>query len=310
MTAPTALLAESADLLASPWRFQAHPEVWLLVAFVVASWWYAIRYIGPHTPEVRAGAPIVTTSQKRLFVLAVLMLWLASDWPIHDISEEYLYAVHMFQHMALSYFLPPLVLLATPVWLFRAIIGSQRAGRVISWLARPVIAGVIFNVMVMVTHIPALVNRSVSNAPLHYSLHVGLVLSSLLMWIPIAAPDPAMRVGYGGRMVYLFLMSVIPTVPAAWLTFAEGAVYKHYDIAVRVWGLSVTTDQQIAGAIMKVGGSIFLWSIIVFLWFKRFMAGYGQRQSYVRSPEPPLTFEAVTREFDRVPAKPEPTRDL
>ena len=310
MTAPTALLAESADLLASPWRFQAHPEVWLLVAFVVASWWYAIRFIGPHTPEVRAGAPIVTTSQRRLFVLAVLMLWLSSDWPIHDISEEYLYAVHMFQHMALSYFLPPLVLLATPVWLFRAIIGSQRAGRVISWLARPVIAGVIFNVMVMVTHIPALVNRSVSNAPLHYSLHVGLVLSSLLMWIPIAAPDPAMRVGYGGRMVYLFLMSVIPTVPAAWLTFAEGAVYKHYDIAVRVWGLSVTTDQQIAGAIMKVGGSIFLWSIIVFLWFKRFMAGYGQRQSYVRSPEPPLTFEAVTREFDRVPAKPEPTRDL
>lgn len=310
MTAPTALLAESADLLASPWRFQSHPEVWLLVAFVVASWWYAIRFIGPHTPEVRAGAPIVTTSQKRLFVLAVLMLWLSSDWPIHDISEEYLYAVHMFQHMALSYFLPLLVLLATPVWLFRAIIGSQRAGRVISWLARPVIAGVIFNVMVMVTHIPALVNRSVSNAPLHYSLHVGLVLSSLLMWIPIAAPDPAMRVGYGGRMVYLFLMSVIPTVPAAWLTFAEGAVYKHYDIAVRVWGLSVTTDQQIAGAIMKVGGSIFLWSIIVFLWFKRFMAGYGQRQSYVRSPEPPLTFEAVTREFDRVPAKPEPTRDL
>ncbi|MFM7526605.1 MAG: cytochrome c oxidase assembly protein, partial [Actinomycetota bacterium] len=109
--------------------------------------------------------------------------------------------------------------------------------------------------------------------------------------------------------VYLFLMSVIPTVPAAWLTFAEGAVYKHYDIAVRVWGLSVTTDQQIAGAIMKTGGSIFLWSIIIFLWFKRFMSGYGTRQSYVRTPEPSLTYEAVTREFERVPARPEPTRD-
>ena len=309
MNTPEALLAESADLLASPWRFQAHPEVWLLVAFVVGAWWYAIRFIGPHTPEVRAGAEVVTTRQKRLFVFAVVMLWLASDWPIHDISEEYLYSVHMFQHMALSYFLPPLVLLATPIWLFRAIIGSQRAGRVISWLAQPVIAGVIFNVMVMVTHIPALVNRSVSNAPLHYSLHVGLVVSSLLMWIPIVAPDPAMRIGYGGRMVYLFLMSVIPTVPAAWLTFAEGAVYKHYDIAVRVWGLSVTTDQQIAGAIMKTGGSIFLWSIIIFLWFKRFMAGYGQRQSYVRTPEPSLTYEDVTKEFDRVPAQPEPSRD-
>ena len=308
MVARGAHLLGSADPLVSPWRFQAHPEVWLLVAFVVASWWYALRYIGPHAPEVRAGAPVATQRQRRLFVLAVVMLWLASDWPIHDISEEYLFSVHMFQHMALSYFLPPLVLLATPIWLFRAVIGSQRVGRVIGWLAKPVVAGVIFNVVVMVTHIPALVNRSVSNAPLHYSLHVGLVVSSLLMWIPIVAPDPAMRIGYGGRMVYLFLMSVIPTVPAAWLTFAEGAVYKHYDIAVRVWGLSVTTDQQIAGAIMKTGGSIFLWSIIIFLWFKRFMAGYGRRQSYVRTPERSLTYEDVTREFERVPARPEPPR--
>ena len=309
MFAPAALLAESADLSANPWRFQAHPEVWLLVAFVIAAWWYAIRFIGPHAPEVRAGAEVVTKKQRRLFALSVVMLWLVSDWPIHDVSEEYLYSVHMFQHMALSYFLPPLVLLATPQWLFAAIIGSPRVGRVVGWLAKPVIAGVIFNVMVMVTHIPALVNRSVSNAPLHYSLHVGLVLSSLLMWTPIVAPDPAMRIGYGGRMVYLFLMSVVPTVPAAWLTFAEGAVYKHYDIAVRVWGLSVTTDQQIAGAIMKTGGSIFLWSIIVFLWFKRFMVGYGRRQDYRRQTEPTLTFEQVSEEFARVPATPEPRRD-
>jgi putative membrane protein len=309
MIAPAALSAEAADLLASPWRFQSHPEVWLIVAFVVGARWYAVRFIGPLTPEVRAGDPVVTSRQRRLFVLAVVMLWLTSDWPVHDISEEYLYSVHMFQHMALSYFLPPLVLLSMPTWLFRAIIGSQRVGKIIAWLAKPVIAGFVFNVMVVVTHIPALVNRSVSNAPLHYSLHVGLIVSSLLMWTPIVAPDPAMRIGYGGRMVYLFLMSVVPTVPAAWLTFAEGAVYKHYDIAVRVWGLSVTTDQQIAGAVMKVGGSIFLWSIIVFLWFKRFMAGYGERQSYVRKPEPSLTYEDVTREFERVPARPEPPRE-
>lgn len=309
MFAPAASVLATAGSIPDPWRFQAHPEVWLLGAFLVGSWWYAVRFIGPHTPEVRAGMPVVTPRQRRLFLLALAVFWLASDWPVHDISEEYLYSVHMFQHMALSYFLPPLVLLATPVWLFRAVVGSQHAGRAISWLSRPVTAGVIFNLMVMVTHVPALVNRSVSNAPLHYSLHVGLVLSSLLMWTPIVAPDPAMRIGYGGRMVYLFLMSVVPTVPAAWLTFAEGAVYQKYDIAVRVWGLSVTTDQQIAGAIMKVGGSIFLWAIIVFIWFKRFMAGYGQRQSYVRDAGPTLTFEDVSREFERVPARPEPPRD-
>lgn len=303
------MTAGSADLLESPWRFQAHPEVWILVLFVVGAWWYAIRYIAPHTPEVRAGAPVVTRRQGWLFAVAVAMLWLSSDWPIHDISEEYLYSVHMFQHMALSYFLPLVAILSTPPWLFRAVLGSPRAGRVIRWLAKPVIAGFVFNVVIIVTHIPAMVNQSVSNPLLHYSLHVAVVLSSLLMWIPIAAPDQTMRIGYGGRMVYLFLMSVIPTVPAAWLTFAEGAVYKHYDIAVRVWGLSVTTDQQLAGAIMKVGGSIFLWSIIVYLWFKRFMGGYGTQQSYRRPEEKALTYDDVAREFDRVPAAPEPQRE-
>lgn len=303
------MIAESADLVVSPWRFQAHPEVWILVLFVVSAWWYAVRFIAPHTPEVRAGAPAVTRRQGWTFASAVAMLWLASDWPIHDISEEYLYSVHMFQHMALSYFLPLLVVLATPVWLFRAVLGSPRVGRMIRWFAKPVVAGFVFNIVVIVTHIPAMVNQSVNNPLLHYSLHVALVTSSLLMWTPIAAPDHSMRIGYGGRMVYLFLMSVIPTVPAAWLTFAEGAVYQHYDIAVRVWGLSVTTDQQIAGAVMKVGGSIFLWAIIVFLWFKRFMGGYGRQQSYRREPEQVLTYDEVAREFDRIPAAQEPLRE-
>lgn len=108
-------------------------------------------------------------------------------------------------------------------------------------------------------------------------------------------------------MIYLFLLSVVPTVPAAWLTFAEGAVYKHYDIAVRVWGLSVTTDQQIAGAVMKTGGAVFLWSIVVFLFFKRFSSGFAADQSYQRnSPldDDVLTYQDVTDAFGRVaPAK-------
>ena len=37
-------------------------------------------------------------------------------------------------------------------------------------------------------------------------------------------------------------------------------MYSHYDQPVRVWGLSVTDDQQLAGAIMKLGG-MFLWAI-------------------------------------------------
>jgi putative membrane protein len=46
--------------------------------------------------------------------------------------------------------------------------------------------------------------------------------------------------------------------------------------------MSVTTDQQVAGAIMKTGGSIFLWSIIVFIFFKRFAPAFSGDRSYLR----------------------------
>ena len=288
-----------------PWRFQQHIEVWVLIVAVVASYTYAVRKIGP---RIVTTGEVVTRKQLTAFIAGVLMLWLASDWPIHDISEEYLYSVHMFQHMMYSYFIPPLVLLATPYWLFDLIFSSNRSRSVIRFLTKPVIAGVLFNLVIMITHIPALVNQSVSNGPLHYALHVLVITSSLLMWFPVCGPDKRRHLSYGGKTIYLFLMSVVPTVPAAWLTFAEGAVYKHYDIAVRVWGLSVTTDQQVAGAIMKTGGSIFLWSIIVFIFFRRFIGKFFAEAGYARPPEPVLTYEEVASAFEANPPAEEPSR--
>ena len=265
-----------------PWRFQLHIEVWVLVIAVVASYVYAIRVIGP---RVVTHGNVISRKQLWAFIVGALLLWIASDWPIHDISEEYLYSVHMFQHMLYSYFMPPLMLIATPLWLYDLIFAGPRARKVVNFLTKPVVAGLLFNCVIMVTHIPQMVNRSVSNGPLHYSLHVLVVTSALLMWFPICGPDRSRHLGYGGKMIYLFLMSVVPTVPAAWLTFADGAVYKHYDIAVRVWGLSVTTDQQLAGAIMKTGGSIYLWTIVVVIFFRRFIGNFFTEANYAVTDE-------------------------
>ena len=265
-----------------PWRFQLHVEVWVLVIAVVASYIYAIRVIGP---RVVPHDKVVTRKQVWAFSVGAVLLWMASDWPVHDISDEYLYSMHMFQHMLYSYFMPPLMLIATPLWLYDLIFSGDRARKVVNFMTKPVVAGLLFNCVIMVTHIPQMVNRSVSNGPLHYSLHVLVVTSALLMWSPICGPDRSRHLGYGGKMIYLFLMSVVPTVPAAWLTFADGAVYKHYDIAVRVWGLSVTTDQQLAGAIMKTGGSIYLWTIVVVIFFRRFIGNFFTESNYAATDQ-------------------------
>jgi putative membrane protein len=285
---------------ADPWRFQANPEVYVLVAFLVAAYVYSIRVIGPRA--VPHGEPIVTRTNIGCFVGAMTLLFAASTWPIHQIGENYLYSVHMLQHMMLSYFMPPLVLLATPAWLMRLLVGTGRTYRIVRVMTKPVLAAVVFNLAVMVTHIPPVVNASVVSAPLHYSLHTLLVLTALLMWMPVVGPFHELRLSDATKPIYLFLQSVVPTVPAGWLTFAEGVVYKHYDQPVRVWNLTVTDDQQLAGAIMKIGGSIFLWSLVVFYFFKRFGTTWKEDNTYRRSP---LTFDQVKSEFESSPAPPE-----
>jgi putative membrane protein len=279
-----------------------------------------VRVIGPKA--VPAGQAPVSRFNIGCFVGAMLMLWVASDWPIHDVGEEYLYSAHMLQHMMLSYFLPPLVLMATPEWLLRVLVGDGKLYRAVAFLCKPVAAALIFNAVVIVTHIPGMVTASVDNGPLHYSLHFAVVISGLLMWMPVVGPFPELQIGPLAKAIYLFMQSLVPTIPAAWLTFAEGAVYETYDQPVRVWGLSVQHDQQLAGAIMKTGGGIFLWTIIIFLFFKRFAAGYNDvnADSYKRGrvipaaemtgdaavdADDPLTTADIEREFAQVPAAPE-----
>src|ERR1700712_4753910 len=266
---------------ANPWRYQADPEVWLLVAFLIGAYVYMVREIGPSA--VKPGETVVTRNQIGCFIGAMVLLFAASTWPIHQIGEEYLYSVHMVQHMILSYFMPPLVLMAMPEWLLRTLIGDGKAYRFLRRATRPVVAGVLFNAVIIVTHIPAVVNHSVRSAPEHYSLHFIVVMVSLLMWMPVVGPFPELQMSAPGKMIYLFAQSVVPVIPAAWLTFADGVVYKVYNEPVRVWGMTVTDDQQLAGAIMKIGGSAYLWGIVIFLWVKRFGTNWKEEATYRRT---------------------------
>lgn len=290
----------------NPWRFQFHPEVWLLIIGLIAAFVYTVRVLGP---KVAPEGKIISRRQITTFTVMILLLWLASDWPMHDIAEEYLYSVHMVQHMVISYIVPPLALLATPEWLFRLLIGQGRTYKVVRFLTRPVVGVLVYNITLMITHIPQIVNRSAAGGPLHYSLHVLIVTTSLMFWVPVCGPIREWRMADGAKMIYLFGTSLIPTIPAGWLTFAEGAVYKHYDTMVRVGGISVLSDQQAAGGIMKLGGSIFMWTIIIYIFFKRFMGSFFKEQSYnhedkmpdveVVGTEAPLMYSEVEAAFER-----------
>ncbi|HVL04072.1 MAG TPA: cytochrome c oxidase assembly protein [Acidimicrobiales bacterium] len=300
-----------------PWRWQPHPEVWALIAGLALAYWWAITRIGPRA--TRPDEVVVTRSQVGWFVAALVTLWVAADWPVHDLGEQYLYGVHMGQHLLLTLVVPPMALLATPTWLARMLVGQGRGYGVVRRLARPVVATLIFNAVVVFTHWPAVVNASVSNGILHYGVHVLVVATALLMWMPVAGPLPELRLSLPMQMGYLFLQSIIPTVPAGWLTFADGIVYRAYDVVPRVFGMSIAHDQQAAGMLMKVGGGLFLWTVITMLFFRfatskelddRSRGVPLDRRAPVRTADGDvLTWEQVERELQRAgPAPAEPDR--
>ena len=289
--------------------WQAHPEVWVLVVGAVALGLYASRVIQP--AALAAGHPRITRRQVAWFLLAVLGLWAVSDWPVHDVAEGQLYAVHMAQHLLLSFALPAMFLLATPRWLLQLVVpvGGQ-VWRTLRWFSRPVPAGVLFNAVAAALHYSGLVNLSLQNGAVHFGLHLLVFTTGLLMWMPVCGPVAEWRLSPPAQMVYLFLMSVLPTVPGGWLVFADGIVYKGYDTAERLWGITALSDQQAAGAVMKLGGSMLLWTTIVVIFFRwvaveereRLEQRRLRRQHQQRLPASPpaaapLTYEDVTRAF-------------
>jgi putative membrane protein len=287
------------------WRWQPHPEVWLLVGGVILLAMYALRVVGPKV--VPAGTPVVSRSQLAWLALGVVLLWFASDWPVHDIAEEYLFSVHMTQHLLLTFAVPPVFLLATPEWLARLVLGHGRVKRAFYRIARPVPAAVAFNAIQLLTHWPGVVNTSVENALVHYVVHAALVSTAFLLWIPVCGPLPELRISYPAQMLYLFVTSIVPTVPAAWLTFADGSVYSAYDIPQRLGDISVTTDQQAAGLIMKLAGGGFLWLIITIRFFQ-WASKFSDTDKAVdqAGPAHDLTWADVEREFDTHPPPPDP----
>jgi putative membrane protein len=124
-------------------------------------------------------------------------------------------------------------------------------------------------VVLVLSHWPVVVEATVRYHPLHFVAHAVLLASAVLMWMPIASPLPEIRrIKPPAQMLYLFLQTIVPTVPASFLTFNDQPLYKIYATFPRLWDISALTDQQTAGLIMKIVGGLYLWLVIAIIFFR------------------------------------------
>jgi putative membrane protein len=244
--------------------WHTHPSVWLVLGGV---WVAYLVAVGRH--RVVAGEPSDRRRRTTLFSIGMACLWLGADWPVHDLAEGYLYSVHMAQHLLFTLVAPPLLIAGMPGWMWRDILRPRWLFVAFRFLTRPVVALIVFNGLLLFTHWPEVVDASVRSELTHFTLHVLLVGSAIVMWWPVMSPLVELpALSPPAQMMYLFAQSLAPTIPASFLTFGHTLLYPVYGTFPRIWGISALNDQLIAGLEMKLIGGFILWGFVATIFFR------------------------------------------
>jgi len=190
------------------------------------------------------------------FVAGLLVLVLALLSPL-DRGAQYLFTLHMLQHMLLLLVAPPLLALSVPPTLLGWVFRRPALRRVLRTVWRPIPAFVLYNGVLLVWHLPAAYDATLRSPWLHAMEHATFVAVGLIFWGVIVAPGPALvRASYGLRLALLLGADVVNFALGFALAFAGRPFYTGYVAVERLWGLSPLEDLKLGGALMWVMGQM------------------------------------------------------
>ncbi len=244
------------------WQWRPYPGVWLFVAALGLGYaWLLGR--APASDGRRA-----TPGQIASFTLGLLSLWLVTDWPVGALGAGYLVSVHTGQWLVYSLVAPPLLLIGLPPGLLQRWAATPASARALRILAHPAMALAVFNLVLFATHLPPVVDGFRRSQLGSFLIDIGWLGGGLALWWPVRAPAPFGRLSEPWKIGYLFASTILPTVPAAFLTFSEYPLYAVYELAPRIGGFSASADQQIAGLAMKALGDPIIWIAMAVVFFR------------------------------------------
>ena len=217
--------------------------------------------------------PAVPAWRVACFMAGLAVLLVSLDGPIHDLSDYYLFWVHMAQHLLLTLVLPPLLIAGTPGWLLSPLLRRAPVRAAARFLTHPVAAGLLFTITIAVWHTPQAYDLMMRDHDVHVFTHLLFMVTAVIMWWPVMSPSPEVPpLGLGLRMLYLFLVSIPMQLVAAIITLADSVLYVWYAVAPRTWGLSPLDDQKIGGLLMWIPGNLYMFctiGVVFFFWAKQ-----------------------------------------
>ena len=237
--------------------FELRVEAWLLVLGLAVGYQWAVRNLGPRLPEFE---PEAVAGRRRLFMAGLLVLAFSVSWPIDTIGDGYLFSIHMTQYLLMSFVSAPLLVAGAPSWMLTTL--TQPIDPLVRRLARPVVAIALFNAVLVLSHWPALVGVYLRVDLVHFGMHALWMIAGFVFWLPILnrAPEHYGKLSPPLQMVYPVPVvghpdraGLVPDVgrdrPVPGIRPGSTPVGRH----------GRAGHAKAAGAIMKLGGGLFLW---------------------------------------------------
>jgi putative membrane protein len=242
------------------WSFE--PAV--LIGLVMTGWLYlaGARRLW-RTAGVGHG---IRRAEASAFTAGWILLAIALISPLHRLGGA-LFSAHMVQHELLMAAAAPLLVLGRPVvaLLWAVPMGWRRAlGELsaTSWvqgpwqlLTLPVVAWTVHAIAIWAWHAPALYQATLSSELVHTAQHLSFLGSGLLFWWSLLRAREG-RLGRPPAVIYLFTTALHTSLLGVLLTFSGELWYPLYNATTRPWGLTALEDQQLAGLIMWIPGSL------------------------------------------------------
>jgi cytochrome c oxidase assembly factor CtaG len=244
------------------------PSLIIGAALVVALYFHMLfPYRKRYYPDVA-----IKRGQTVVFLLGVLIMLLALISPLDALGDDYLFSAHMLQHLCLTTFGPPLLLLGTPEWMLERLLNKRVVFLVAKGLTWAPVAFFLYNADFFIWHAPPLYNATLENDTIHIFEHMTFIVFGILSWWPIFSPTRKLpRLTLGGQVLYIFLNGMPAVLLGAGLTFMP-PLYAPYLAAPIVWGLSHSVDQQLGGLIMWVPVNLFyiaIMSVLFIRWMQK-----------------------------------------
>jgi cytochrome c oxidase assembly factor CtaG len=228
-----------------------------LIVIGLFAWIYIRRFMQARR---EAGGRGAGWPQLAAFTAAIFVLLVALVSPVDALGEDYLFSIHMVQHILLGDIAPLLVLLSLSRVIMRPLTRRlMSVERALGPLAHPATGIVVWLTMIYVWHIPAMYNAALNHSAIHALEHTCFFIGGIAVWWPLIQPVP-MRRKLTGLSVFAYLIAAKISIGllGIFLTWSNGVTYSYYEHVPRIWGLTALEDQNLGGAIMMVEQSIVL----------------------------------------------------